>query len=223
MLKYRLVLLTAAAALMALSTTASAKGLRTTKKQKAQIAVAKRKIQRSKLDPAAKNKVLKAISRAENKLKTSSDPHLRLHTSSNRYESTLVFGTGGSKSLTVYFRPQKGGDVKVFQEFGNSRQIFRARSLSPDLTIAYRGRVDYKNNNTISSAYRLMTSKSKRPAFLTEKLWKNIYYGGKGRELIPQLETVMLGKPRGLDLSRGKVRVAPNAPRRTVEVDNAYE
>lgn len=221
-MNYRLIVIAAAVAL--LGSSAHANRFKATKTQKNKIAVVKRKIQRSKLDPAAKNKVLKAIAKAEGKLKkTDAGPGVRIHASSNRYESTLVFGTAWGKSLTVRFRPQKGGDLQVFQEFGNSRQIFRARALSPELTVAYRGRVDYKNNNTISSAYRLMSKKSSRPAFLTEKLWKNIYYGGNGSNLVPQLETVMLGKPRGLDLSRGKVRLAPNAPNRTVEVDNAYE
>jgi hypothetical protein len=218
----RLALLTASALILSFSSVASAKGFRATKKQQRDVAVVKRKIQRSKLNPAAKAKAIKAIERAQAKLKTSSDPHLRLYTRLNRYESTLVFGTGGGKSLTLYFRGQKGGDVKMFQDFGHSRHIFRARSLSPELTIAYRGRVDNKNNFLTTNAYRLMSKSSARPTFLTERLWNNIYYGQKAG-LVPQLESAMLGKPRGLDLSRGKVRLAPKAPRQVLEGNDRGE
>jgi hypothetical protein len=190
-----------------LTSLAHAKKLRVLKGQQRDIARFQRAVSKSALHPEVKRKVLRTISKAQNAVISSKANYQRVYTRVTRYGGTLVFQPAWGRDITLHYHGSgnsRARNIEIFDNRKGARSAFRARVLSPQLTLMYRGRLsnDYAKE---TSAYRLYTDNRKRSTGLTTKLGQQLLWGGNDgyRSLVSQLEPMMAGSaPKGLTAGR---------------------
>ena len=221
------------ALILGLSSVAEAKTFRVLKGQQRDISRFQRAVSRSTLHPRVKQKVLKTLARAEKSVVKSKADYKRVHTQVTRYGGTLVFAPAWGRSITLRYYTRNGNSransIEIFDNGTRSRSAFRAKQLSPQLTLMYRGRLSDGHPHNFpakeTSAFRLYTDNRQRSTGLTTKLGQSLLWSSavSGRPLVSQLGPMMSGTaPKGLKVTRsGKVRVLDQAPPVQVE-QNPY-
>lgn len=217
----------ACALILGLASTAGARELRVLKGQQHDIARFERAISRGSLHPQVKKRVLRTLARARRAVTTSGADYKRIHTRVTRYGGTLVFQPAWGRDITLrYYAPgnSRARSVEVFENSQRSSSSYKAKAVSGQLTVMFRGRLQggHANPGKETERYRLYTSNRQRSTAVTQKLGQSLLWGnghaGQLQRLVSQLEPIMAGTaPRGLEVTRHlNVRPLDQAPPVTV-------
>ena len=218
--------------ILGLASTAGAREFRVLKGQQRDIAKFERAVSRSALHPRVKKRVLSTIARAKRSVTQSKADYKRVYTRVNRYGGTLVFQPAWGRAITLEYSASgnsRARNIAVFDRGGRSSVTFRAKLLSDQLTVMFRGRLHggHANPGKETLRYRLYTQNRQRSTAVTQKLGQSLFrgngYAGQLRQLVSQLEPMMAGSaPKGLKVTRSfNVRALNQAPPVTVE-NNPY-
>ncbi len=200
-------LIISCAIIVATSSTAGAKEFRVLQRQNADIARFQRGIKRSDMHPKVKQKIVKSIERANNALLNSNASYKRLNTRVTKNGGELNFSSSWDRTTKIQSSAGSMQNVTIFNNSKNASWTYRAKYLSPKLTLVAKSYLKggHANPTKETSRYSLLHSQDgKRSTLITTQLAEKLFFGGHGdvKRLVSQIESMMAGGivPKGLDL-----------------------